>query len=91
MTHAVYSRTANCRTKLLAIFRDIFGIFRGVSTTVILFIPRYLAEPSLGNTRASKELSCMFSQLRDTTCQRPSKTSSKIAYIYTLYFIYLLG
>jgi hypothetical protein len=61
MAHADYSRTAKCRIKLPAIFREIFGIFRRVSTIIILFIPRFLAEPSLVNTGASKQQTFMFS------------------------------
>jgi hypothetical protein len=34
--HGDYSSIANCRTKIIAVFRGIFGIVRG--------IPRYLAE-----------------------------------------------
>jgi hypothetical protein len=36
VAHEDYSSIANCRTKIPAIFRGIFGIFRGIS--IFLFI-----------------------------------------------------
>jgi hypothetical protein len=37
MAHGNYSSTANCRTKISAIFRGIFGIFRGVSKYLFIY------------------------------------------------------
>jgi hypothetical protein len=52
-----YSIIANCRTKIPAKYRGIFGILRGVKKNCKVFIPRFFAEalmifvePWLGNT-----------------------------------------
>jgi hypothetical protein len=40
---------ANCPTKIPAIFQEAFGNFRVMSKCIFLF-PRFLVEPSFGNT-----------------------------------------
>lgn len=79
MAHTYYSSTAKCRTKLPAIFRNIFGIFRRVSKIIILFIP------SLVNTGASKQQSFMFSHHETPRVNDRVKQAAKL-FIYTFLF-----
>ena len=49
VAHGVCSSTANCQTKIPAIFRAIFGIFRGNLNFLFVLTAPFLAEPQLGN------------------------------------------
>jgi hypothetical protein len=49
VAHGDDSSTANSRTKIAAIFRSIYGIFRGIYKFLFTYISRFLAEPWLQN------------------------------------------
>ena len=45
VAHEDCSSIDNCRTKIPALFKGIFGIIRYFNICIYLFIPRFLAEP----------------------------------------------